>query len=476
MRNRPSSVSLALALAVAGCGGHGRGGAAASAAGAGQGGAPALYAGAAAVDVTPAPGAPLGGYGAAPRRVVDATTLPLMINALSGPCLNPNPTLPTTFFAPSTGARDPIMARALVISNGVNKIGLVKIDAIGANRRLRDDLVAVAASLGIAPESFLLCATHTHSGPAAVADQKLWQLVAMDCYSDLVYQPLLRGAADALRRADAALRPALLGIGTTTEMNASHNRRGRPGIFDPELAVVKLVEPGGAPIAALFNFAVHGTCYGQDNMLFSADCMGAMERAIEAGIGPGGAAAPVAIFINAAEGDVAPSGDPAQEGQIIGGDVLALWPQVATKPWVALKSAFQDVPMPPPVFNVGCLPLPGSTQTLCDIIPGVKLGIPLDPTWLSTTLPFQAFRIDDTVFATAPGEPETEIGWDVKARAKQKGFARGVVVGLANDHGAYFTTLAEYQRGEYEGMMTLYGPTTGQVVADAMATMMDQVK
>jgi hypothetical protein len=42
-----------------------------------------------------------------------------------------------------------------------------------------------------------------------------------------------------------------------------------------------------------------------------------------------------------------------------------------------------------------------------------------------------------------------------------------LVLGLANDHGGYFTTLAEYTRGEYEEQSTLYGPTTGQVVVDS---------
>ena len=39
----------------------------------------------------------------------------------------------------------------------------------------------------------------------------------------------------------------------------------------------------------------------------------------------------------------------------------------------------------------------------------------------------------------------------------------------------YFTTLAEYQRAEYEGQGTLYGPTTGSVVVDSADCVMDRV-
>jgi hypothetical protein len=488
MRARALAASscLVLTLALADCGGgHGGGspgGAGASAAGAGSAATtppaptPSLYAGAAAVDITPPPGTPLGGFGGAPRREVNVVTIPLMLIAIAGQCWSPNPAAPYTYFTPSQGTHDPIMARALVLSNGQKKIGIVKLDTIGAARKTRDDLLPIAGQLGIAPEDFLLCATHTHSGPAAVSTQKMWQLIAMDCFSQQVYQTMLTGATDALRAADAALRPAQLGIGVTTEPAGNENRRGRPGIVDPELGLVKITDAAGAPICALFNYAVHGTCSGANNLLFSADCMGEMERTIERGLGAG-----VAIFTNGAEGDVAPAigggfGGAAAEGALVGGDVVALWPSVATKQWVELQTAFEDVAMPPPVYNTGCFPVPGTTQTLCDFIPGFRMTVPLDTSWLSTTLPFQAIRIDDTVFACEPGEPITELGWDIKARAKQKGFARGFVIGLANDHGSYFTTLSEYIRAEYEGTSTMYGPTTGQVVVDAADRVMERVR
>jgi hypothetical protein len=463
----------------AGCGPGGGGGAGAPAAAQAASGraptaGPGLLAGAAVVDITPPPGTPLGGFGGTPRRVIDAVSVPLMLLAIGGTCFDPDPSTGATFFAPAQGTHDPIAARALVLTNGLKKIAIVKLDTIGSSRKMREDLVKFAGTLGIAPEDLVVCATHTHSGPAAVSEQRLWQLVAMDCFSDAVYRTLLRGAEDALRGADAALRPAEIGIGATVETNASENRRGRPGIFDPELGVVKVVEPGGAPICALFNFAVHGTCSGQSNMLFSADCMGEMERTIEAGLGG------IAIFTNGAEGDVAPAhggfGGAQIVGRIVGGDVIALWPRIATRPWVEIRTAFEDVPMPPPVFNAGCVPVPGTSKTICDFLPGFSLAIPLDPSWLSTTLPFQAIRIDDTVLAALPGEPITEIGWEIKARARAKGFGRGFVLGLANDHGSYFTTFAEYVRGEYEGQSTMYGPGTGQAVIDAADRVMDRVR
>lgn len=437
----------------------------------------ALLAGAAAVEIPLAGGAALAGYSAAPRRDISAATIALAAAALSGHCVDPTPGDAAVMFHPALGKLDPIRARALILANGVHKLAFVKLDTVGISRKLRDDVYAHASTLGIAYEDLVVVATHTHSGPGSVADKPLWQVAGTDCFSDLIYQQVLQGAKDALTQAHAALQPAALGIGTTSQSLASENRSGRPGVYDSELGVLKVTTTSGAPIAALFNFAVHGTALPASNMLFSADCMGAMEKVVETGV-PGA----VAIFTNGAEGDVAPVHKDAAglvtEGALVGGDVVSLWPAIATKSTVALAGAIHDVVMPAPRYNtgVGCLPLPESTDTLCDVFPSLPLAIALSPTWLSTTLPFQALRIDDTVFAAVPGEPITEIGWQIKASAQARGFAHGFVLGLANDHGGYFTTLAEYQRGKYEGASTLYGPTTGDVVFTSVDGVLSEVQ
>ena len=437
-----------------------------------------LGAGAAAVPVTLGSGIPLAGFGGAPRRTFDLVTIPLNIAAMSGSCVDPDPSTAFTLFEPNQGTTDPIMARALVLANGVRTLAIVKLDTIGSSWKLREDLRPVAAALGIANEDFALLATHTHSGPGTISEHTAWEIAAADCFADSIYQSVRAAATSALQQAAASVQPARLAIGTTPSVaDANKNRRGRPTIVDRELALVKITTAGGTPLAALFNFAVHGTAYGASNMRFSADCMGEMERVVEKGL-PGA----VAIFTNAAEGDVAPAHNGATgitlEGQTVGGAVLTLWGSLGTtKPWVELKGALQRVTMPPAQYNpAGCLPVPGTSSTVCDFVPGFAFTVPLPSSWLPTKLPFQAFRIDDTVFAAIPGEPITEIGWDLKARALAKGFTRGIVLGLANDHGGYFTTLAEYQRGKYEGTSTLYGPTTGQVIVDSADAMMTAVQ
>jgi hypothetical protein len=429
---------------------------------------------------------PLAGFGAVPRREFTAINIARAGAALAaGHCDNSDLTTPAKMFKPSTGIRDPISARALVLSNGVRKVAIVKLDTIGMSRQLRDELVAAAQAppLNIQPADLVVLATHTHSGPGGVSNRAFWQVVAVDCLADAVYPKVRDGAVQALKDANAALQPARLGVGTATVLNANKNRRGRPAVVDRELTVVKVITPTGGPIAALFNFAVHGTNLNENNMLLSADCMGEMEDRIISATYPSMAGA-IPIFTNAAEGDVAPQHGGAAglpiEGQIVGDAVMVLWPTIPTDSILELRGAFLDVDMPTPSWNVyasdPCPPLPGGgSATLCSKF-GVSTAVPLPSSWVPTTLPFQALRIGNTVFVAIPGEPITEIGWDLKSRATSKGFTRGVILSLANDHAGYFTDAVQYQAADYEGKNTLYGPTTGQVVVDSADTVMTQVQ
>lgn len=442
-----------------------------------------LRAGAAAVEIVLPNGTALAGFGAAPRRATDGSALFSFGPLLPGGCLDPDPSTAAVLFTPNTGTRDPLTARALVLDNGARRLAIVKIDAIGMSRRLRDAVAAAAGSgpLPIPAAHVAVVATHTHSGPAGVADQIAWQIIASDCYSQAVFEAVRSAAVQALEAARAALVDAQLGVNSTHVAGISRNRRPQPyapgpAPLDTELALIKVVTTGGTPIAALFNFAIHGTWYDDQNLQFSADVMGAMERQVQLATGA------VAIFTNGAEGDVAPQKSAALDtvdkvGALVAGEVLALWNATATTPTADLRAVFTDIAMPAPRYNpVGCLPLGGSSTTLCDLMPGgAPPTLPL-PRWVSTTLPFQALRINDTVLVAVPGEPVTELGTAIRDAATAAGLGRGYVLAVANDHGGYFTTTTQYDLATYEGAATLYGRDTGARVVASAGLVIDKVK
>ena len=441
-----------------------------------------LQAGAATVPIVLPPGTALAGHGGPPRRALDGSIL-----LTGGPlsplgCLDPDPSTAAVFFAPNTGTIDGLTARALVLDNGARRLAIVKVDAIGMSRELRDAVADAAAPLGIPHPHVAVVATHTHSGPGGVSDQPAWEIAASDCFSEAVYNAVKSAAVLALDQANAALTPAKLGIGSVQVTGVTTNRAStlwapNPAPLDTELGLIKVETTAGVPIAALINFAIHGTWYDGDNMQISADVPGAIEDEIEKAL-PAGA---VAIFTNGAEGDIKPQkaglATPDLLGAAVAAKVAPLWTSIVAQPTADLRVVFTDVAMPPPQYNpLGCLPLAETTTTVCDIAPGgMQPTVPL-PKWLSTTLPFQAIRINDTVLVTVPGEPVTELGTTVKQQAVAAGLARGYVVALANDHGGYFTTTAHYDKPTYEGKATLYGRDTGAKVVEATAVVIEKVK
>ena len=261
----------------------------------------ALLAGAARRDITPPVGAPLGGYGAGPRRILDANTIPLNISAALG-WLTPQPTSYCTLFEPSVGKHDAICAKALVVEKAGERFAILSLDAVGVSKKLRDDIAQLVAPHGIAADHLMVAATHTHSGPGAIADKKFWQFAAMDLFNQQLYDDFVNGSAEAVIAAVNNLEPALAGYASEVEDTVQRNRRGL-GIVDPELTVVQLERIDGSVVALLVNLAIHGICLDADNLHYSADLMGYCEREAEAQLGGDS----VCLFLNGAEGDVSPN-------------------------------------------------------------------------------------------------------------------------------------------------------------------------
>ena len=88
--------------------------------------------------------------------------------------------------------------------------------------------------------------------------------------------------------------------------NVTVNRRAHISPYlnrdsiDPNLAVIRFDDSDGKPLATVWNFAIHGVCWGADQLLSNGDIMGGANEAIETLIGG------VSLFINADAGDISP--------------------------------------------------------------------------------------------------------------------------------------------------------------------------
>lgn len=436
-------------------------------------GSGAYVAGAAAVDMTPAIGVPLAGFGAPPRR-------------LRFPDLNPFND--HTFLAPSVGVHDPIMVKALYLSNGSEEVAVVSIDAVAVDARVLETAVRKAAALGftVPLENVLMTASHTHSGPGAMSKRLFWQLTAADLYVERVFQRATDQIAEALARAQTTARSARIGVGRELVRNATRNRREGdspdllPDSIDPELLVVRVDDRSGAPIATVWNIPIHGTCMGMGNHEFSNDIMGSANAKAEATGDVG-----VALFMNGAEGDIAPVGGYDAGGQVLADAIRRARSSATTTTGGFLGSVHEKIDLGsatidwtpqrqgPTGSHIGTSGFLGAIHNLGI---GIGAGIVIPQGWMETEFRFQAIRIDRTVIASLPGEPIHLLGLAIKQDGHGLGYDHVMVAGLANGHGAYFTTEREYWYGGYEALASFFGPTNGARLVDAQRRLMTRMR
>ena len=244
-----------------------------------------LLAGARAVDVTPPVGVPLAGYGGMGRRLF----VPDLFDRY-----------PYAFwFKPSRGIHDPVMARALVLQSGPRRVLWLAVDLVGPDHEMVAELKDRLAALGLRYDAVILAASHTHSGPGGFTRSRLFGFLALYSLVPAVREQILRGMTEAAREADRAKAPARVGVGSGEVREVIRSRVGLP--LDPEVGVLKVVRTDGRPLAILWNYAIHGTLLGKDNLLLSGDVTAAASQELERALGV------PALYTNGAVADVSPA-------------------------------------------------------------------------------------------------------------------------------------------------------------------------
>lgn len=199
------------------------------------------------------------------------------------------------------GMHDDLTATALLFDDGNKRLALVACDLLCLNEFIVD---RIRSAVGFGTD-VLVCCSHTHSGPIGYADEKSNRL------SRGYIDSLVQRVAQAVQQAQSQLQPAQL---TWSQSSAAIavNRRERQadghieiginpdGPVDRGVNVLSVLSASGARLATLVNFACHGTVLGPDNLLISADWIGAMRRRVENELGG------MALFLQGATGDLNP--------------------------------------------------------------------------------------------------------------------------------------------------------------------------
>lgn len=353
---------------------------------------------------------------------------------------------------PFQGVHDDLFARTLVFSDGENKAALIAVDISGFSHNLWDEITSeISEETGIFKENILLSGTHTHDGPTTRGYEQIPGR-AYDQTHDpnvAVYvKSLKEKLVNVVKDADRNIRPVRVGAGKgICLMNV--NRRAEDGKgniilgrnpygpCDHDVAVVRIDNEAGEPLAVFINWPCHGVVMGPSNYLISGDWPGATSRYVEKNYGKN-IIAPVTA---GASGNINPIYGPHMNfkssyaysldaiGKILGDEVIKVADEVETSPYGTVSTAQREVTLPGKTRE-------GSNAQKDNWKPGPDFMIRLS-----------VLKVGNVVFTGVSGEVFNEIGTQVKELSP---YNNTCMITHCNGSSGYLVTDDAYPEGGYE--------------------------
>lgn len=397
-----------------------------------------VQAGAAVVDLPVPPGTPLAGYGALARRL----PLPDLLD------WHPH----AFWFKPHEGEIDPVGARALVLEGEGVRLVWIAADLVAVDRGFHGQVARALAAAGLSDRTLILSASHTHSGPGAFLDAGLMGMVSVERLDRAVQEALIGALVDAALRAEAVKRPARVGTVVVAGPPLTRGRLEQP--VDRTLALTAIADGRGAPIAVVWNYAIHGTMLGARNLRLSGDVMGLATRLIETGLG-----AP-ALFVNGAVGDVSPNRRGLAEAQsaaeTLAAAVLRAWKRASPAARVPLAVVARRMALPRPRLSLQRCWMARAPDWA---------SIPLDglfPPEAEVT----AIALGSAAWVTIPGELQSVLGEEIRKKVAPV-WEVVRIAGLTNDYLGYFVRAADAVRPSYPACASVFGPEGSERLVQA---------
>ncbi|MSS71612.1 MAG: hypothetical protein EXS64_08995 [Candidatus Latescibacteria bacterium] len=399
---------------------------------------------------------------------------------------------------------DELFAKALVLDDGRTKTGIVTSDLIGVPPELAAEVRdLVAQETGISGDHLLLCASHTHFGPA-VRRQMFRENEATDAPQDQAYLTVLaRKLATAVHLAHDGRRAARAGAGKGEIHTISYNRRTvRPdgkvemhlrypppgtdvtfGPKDPEVNVLKVEDAAGGVMATLVSFGCHPVSSVDRTYAITADypgyAMGVVEE-VEGG---------VCLFALGCAGNVVPiqreGRSKVQVGRSLGGRALDVFQWIRTTDEVRLAAMNRKIRLPLKVFpsvaeleaevaRLEAEAAKGEGEKVSgEDLRGIRNVLGRTKGMLSKARRFegqthleteiQAIAVGESQVVGLPGEVFAETGMDIKQRS---GIPNTFVFSLSNDTPGYIPIRHAFWQGGYESDVSSFGPGAAEEMAD----------
>ncbi len=441
---------------------------------------PTLRAGAAEVDITPAPGTQLAG----------------MIG----------------MYRPAQVRLDPIHARALVLESDDTRVCLVSLEALAvSNEWTREIRRRAQERFGLTPEAVMLHAVQNHAAPMIGArldkahcdwlpEGADWLLNDSGDYAPFAAERIL----DAIGLAMEALQPVAVAAGRGMNDRVAFNRRfilrdgtaathpspaqvpnilGREGPIDPEVGIVTFTDLSLRPVAMLLHHTCHPV-HGVSRRYVSSGWPGAWAREVAAAHGPGC----VPLVINGCCGNVHHRNhldphqvdEPATIGRCLAETTRAVLPGLRYLSPGPLACVSRRVPVPHRAVTAE--ELEDARKLLAEHPEPMWLNdehTSVDWAWCYATsvldvhalaqrepecdYEVQAFRIGDLAIVALMGEPFVEGQLRIKLESPA---SYTFPAHMSNGYGGYLPTPEAFGRGGYETRTALWS----RLVPEALDT------
>lgn len=390
--------------------------------------------------------------------------------------------------ARSTHVHGVLLATAMAMSTEDEPLVVAAVDALAVDR----DLCAeVAARAGLDPRRFVLCASHTHSGPAGLTSACAPSGVVV---ARRIRDTVVECCAQAVRDALATLAPAELRFSRAWSTGVTANRVTIRGPRDRRISVLAARRPDGSPIAALVLLACHPTVLGADSTAISADLSGAVRATLVEFAGP------IVVFTGAAADLSTRFTRRAQNVE----ELTRLGRRLGTSAWRALSRAGATLLEPTLEIAAINLTLPGkhlrSESELRELVwtlakevdQAVAAGRSAQRVRGAVTraegavrelelvreaaapgaFDLIALRMGSLGLLFAPAEISTTLGRRIEETSP---FSETLVVGYAGGYVGYVVDRTYYARQAYEALASPFAPESGDALVCAAATLLASI-
>jgi hypothetical protein len=372
---------------------------------------------------------------------------------------------------PAIGVHDSVWAKALVLSQGERKFAVVTADALAFPPQFKAAVVKRLADQGWTSERILLLPSHSHTSidMMALHPGNEFGIPQVGVFHQELFVFAATQLAQAVLEAGQRLVPVTVGSSTSTLADHNRNRRHGGTVHDPELTVTGLDAAGGRPLAVLVNWTAHPTFMDAQDMLFSGDWPGHLQRTLEALIGQG----VTAMFYNGAEGDQSPvppanCGSGWERAEVYGRDLglnaWRAWEKIQPHEVQVFRYHTERIVLPKRQSHRDFMKTGGREYGLNEaMMQGfVEHLVPAETA--STCL-----QLGELVILGVPGELAAKLGMEAKVKARQLTGATSVTIGgLADEWVSYILPADEYELGGYEASMSFYGPTLGETILEGV--------